>query len=381
MLAARFAQAGAQVRFHEFRWNTHLFAVLAAHLGLAVVGVAALWVHPAIAALVVSLAAISYLGDSTRRFYWLRRCFVYRPSRNLIATLPATAPLRRRIVFVGHSDATYTGWLFHPAVIRAGTKPPPIPGLGFMRQSMLVVVAGMLVSTAACLAVWLGAHVELPSPLARALPVVAALGVVPSLIGFVLNMQMVLNDTIVPGANDNLTGCTGAWIASERLGPEKPDDVELVFVCTGAEEAGTGGAYCLARDCDWGREETIVLAIDGLSNGELRLFIDGEIIECPPPASLLAACYAVRDADERFAGVEAFRIPSGASDAMPFLARRFSAIGIGCVDPDIGAPRHYHWPSDTPDNVEVEPFAASLDFVTALGRRLMISNPTVELAR
>ena len=43
---------------------------------------------------------------------------------------------------------------------------------------------------------------------------------------------------------------------------------------------------------------------------------------------------------------------------------------LGCVDRELRAPRHYHHPSDTAENVDLEEFAASLEsiekFVDAL---------------
>ena len=375
MLAEAYADAGAEVDWHAFRWNTHLFAVLALHFGVVAVGGVLLWVPvgfaPWVGAAMMLLGTVSYFGDSTRAYYWLRRAFPWRPSQNLLATLPATKPLRRRIVLVGHADATYTGWLFHPEMIKAGTRPPPIKALGFMRKSLLVVtgasaVASLLGLASAASSFWAGGA----TPWHPWLPMAATLATLPAWIAFVLNAQMVLNNTLVPGANDNLTGCAAGWICAERLRSDKPEDVELVFVCSGAEEAGTGGAYCLARDVDWKTDDTVVLAIDSLSNGILQLFIDGEIVRQPPPRWLLEAAERVRDREARFAEVATFEIPSGASDAMPFLARHFPAMGIGCVDPDIGAPRHYHWASDTPENVEAEPLAKSLDYVELLVREL-----------
>lgn len=369
LLGEAYEARGASVELRPFRFNTHLYAVLALTFGLAVLGTALLGVSPWLAAALHLLAAVSYLGDSTRRFYLLRRIFPFRQSQNLVATLPATGEMRLRIAVVAHADAAYTGVVFHPTLIKHATKEPPIRALRFMRK-------GLLIATVATFAL-------VPVDLLAAFGVgsggliwgAAWLLTVPALITFVLNLDVVLRDEIVPGANDNLSGCAGGAVLCERLREDKPDDVELVFVCTGSEESGTGGAWALARDAGWESDKTVILGIDGLTNGELRLFIDGEVLPQPPPRWLMDLLLETAQKDPRFAAqVQPFEIPTGASDAMPFLARGYQGLTIGCVDPEIGAPRHYHRPSDTPDNLDPQQLMLSIDFVEQAVRDV-ISSP------
>ena len=89
-----------------------------------------------------------------------------------------------------------------------------------------------------------------------------------------------------------------------------------------------------------------------------------------PLRSELPAAFEARDTDARFSDAEAFVIPTGATDAMPFLARGYAGLGIGCVDLEIGAPREYHWPTDTVENMDVAQFDVSIDYIETLVRRL-----------
>jgi hypothetical protein len=117
---------------------------------------------------------------------------------------------------------------------------------------------------------------------------------------------------------------------AERLAAEQPDDVELVFVCTGAEEASTGGALALARAKsrgEWSPADTLVVGIDGMTNG--------------------------------------------ATDVVPFLAHGYDGICLACIDHHIGAPRHYHWPTDTAENLDADQFDRSVAFAEAYVRELM----------
>jgi putative aminopeptidase FrvX len=176
----------------------------------------------------------------------------------------------------------------------------------------------------------------------------------------------------VPGANDNLTGCAGGVLLLERLTDDKPDDVELVLVATGSEEAGTGGAFRLAQAMSgvWSKDDTVIVAIDGLSNGEMRYMEDGEIVRLRIPEWLEAAAADAAASDPRFAQVKPFQIPVGGSDAAPFEAMGWPGIALVCIDPDIGAPRHYHHPSDTPANLDMDQFVLSVDYIEAVVRRI-----------
>lgn len=365
LLAERFEALGLRIDWVPFRWNTNLYAVLALHLGLATLASAAVLYSGWLAFVGHALAAVSYWGDSTRQFYWLRRLFPYAESQNLVATLPSEGPRRLRVVFVAHADAAFTGTLFHPAVIRAATHPPPIAALGFMRKSMLVSIGSVAILALV--------DVALATGLVPFDGWYFALAV-PAAIGFVLNAEVVLRRTLVPGANDNLSGCAGGVVLAERFAKERPPGVECVFVATGAEEAGTGGAYGLAEWAAagaWSPEDTLILGTDGLSNGEMTYFVDGELVAIPLPAWVEPVARATRGADERFASFDEFEIPSGATDVVPFRAKGYAGVTLGGVDRTIGAPRHYHRPSDTPENLDREELRTGIDLVETFARQLV----------
>ncbi|MCA9691640.1 MAG: M28 family peptidase [Myxococcales bacterium] len=359
-LRDEFTGLGVDAELEPFRFNTHLYATLALHFGVATLGAALLFLgHPGVALALHLLAGISYVGDSTRRFYLLRRLFPWKPSQNLVATAPANGDMRLRVVLVGHVDAAYTGVLFHPRVVSQATKVPKLRALQFLRRSLLLATGGTLLLAVIDALTLAGIS-------APALWIVAALCCVGPVMAFVLNAEVVLRDEVVPGANDNLTGSAATVCLAARLVPRKRDDVELTFVVTGAEEAGTGGAYGLARDRAqgaWRREDTVVVAIDGLSNGELMRVADGELFPIPVAPWIDHALDRAVASDPRFARIAPFAIPAGATDTMPFLAFGYDGIALACVDPTLGAPRHYHRPSDTLENLDPAQLAVSIDFI------------------
>jgi putative aminopeptidase FrvX len=203
-------------------------------------------------------------------------------------------------------------------------------------------------------------------------PAVAGLSI-PGLLVFLLNLEIVLRNEIVPGANDNLSGCAGLALLANRLVATRPDDVELVFVIAGAEEAGTGGSRALAHQMrdEWSPSDTIVLGVDGLSGGELCYFHEGDIFPLPIAPWLRQQIEDLAASQPRFAQVAVHEMDVGATDAGPFQAAGYDAVCIGRVDRALGSPRHYHHPTDTPDNLDMDEVLEAVDFIELLVNRII----------
>ena len=352
---------GLVPEFRPFRFGMHLYANLALHFGLGVVASALFLVSPWLALTLHALAGISYMGDSAHRFYLLRRLLRFRVSRNLVATHRAAGPPALRVVLMAHIDAAYTGALFDPRWVRrfSGRHDPSRPLRGMRRPLRVATLSLFALAVADALAMmWPGGW---------ALPVLAAL-TVPCLLAFLINAEVILRNRVVPGANDNLSGCAALVVAGRRLLARMPLPVELVLVATGAEEAGVGGAWALCRQmrAAWDPSNTVIVGIDGLSGGELRWFRENEILRLPVAPWLEELLARTAASDERFAAARRFEMGVGATDAGPFQAAGYDAVTVGCVDPELGSPRHYHLPQDTPSNLDMDQLARSVEFVEQL---------------
>lgn len=354
-LGAELEALGFKLEWRGYWWTKSLYFGLMAHFGLAVLGTALVFRWPLVAAALQLFAAVSYWAESMRYALLLRGLFPRVQSQNLIATLPAKQPMRRRLVTVAHADAAYTGVLFNPKVIKAFTKPPP-PGLGWFGKQLGVGTASVAIlgtlSLLAGLNVWAA-----PTWLFLALTI-------PATISWLLNLDVVLRNTVVPGAADNLSGCTASVELAHRLKDSLPPDVELVIVISGSEEAGTGGACRLAQSLEksgeWKKEETFVIGLDTLCAGTLRYLEEGEMWAIGVPKPMLEALEATNAQSEVKA--TKFVIPSGASDALPFLVRGWNTVCLSCIDPVIGAPRNYHSVTDTWRNIDERELDSSIDY-------------------
>ncbi len=57
-------------------------------------------------------------------------------------------------------------------------------------------------------------------------------------------------------------------------------------------------------------------------------------------------------------------MPEGATDATPFLAQGYEAIGFGCIERDVNTPGDYHVDADTLANLDLDQLERSIAFVS-----------------
>lgn len=366
-LRDRLDALGVDNRFETFRWNESLYATMAAHFGVGLVATALAPTRPWLAAAMHFGAGISYWADSSRTGYLLRRLLPSRRSQNLVATLPARGERRLRIVLLAHCDAAFTGWIFDPRVVAAAGAGRTGETQPYHARSMELATDALFASGLIAL---LRAVSGLGGPVVRTLELALA---VPALLTTLLNLQVVAQNQTVVGAADNLSGVAALFALIRRWQSEPmPDHVEIVLAFTGSEEAGTGGAYRLweAHRDEWDPADTVVIGVDTITNGELRWFVEGEMAPVPLAPWLSNVLAEVAASDPLFARLRPFRIPVGATDAMPFVAKGYDGVTIGCVDTEYGAPRHYHHPSDVPDNADFARLIEGVTLVDALVRSI-----------
>ena len=369
--AAELENLGGVAEWQDFRWGRSIYQSLALHFGLASAALVLGFWAPVIAACVHVLVAASYVSESAWKRPLLRWLLPFARSQNVVVVFPSQSPMRHRIVTLAHADAAYTGVLFTPSIVRMAAKETVSPIGRAFRKGLALATFTLLPLALLELAVpWLPAGLAWRVPVRVAECLLAA----PAFAAFVLNLDVVVRNRVVPAANDNLSGCVATLELARRLRGALPHDVELVTVITGCEEAGAGGATHLARTVlasgRWSPSNTTVLALDTFSNGDPRLLQEGELVARPIPPALLALAARVCEQAPSLDPVRPYEIPSGATDAWPFLVAGFEAVAFTCIDPDLGAPRHYHRLSDTADNLDADAFERTFAFTERFVRAL-----------
>jgi hypothetical protein len=356
LVAAELAERGCSIEWQGFWASTNLYAVLALHKAVAVLGsVLFIW-WPLMGAMLHLAAAASYLLDCHYLAFLLRPIAGSGRSQNLLATLPCAGAFRRRVVVLAHADAAPTGWMFQPAFLRLVHRFAPRGGVlpcKHMQAWVVSLLALAGLATIRALTDWWW------------FPIWYAGLSLGSLIPLVLLLQIVWSRRIVPGANDNLSGCGALVVLAERLASTPPPPgVEIVLVVTGCEESGRGGALALARQMRgrWSTHDTTCLVLDMLSGGELRYHVEGEVWPLRLPPDLEAQLHAIAASDSRFADLRPYHAPAGATDAAPLLLAGYPSVCLSRICPATDLPANYHEPGDRSGNLNWTDILAAVDF-------------------
>lgn len=152
-----------------------------------------------------------------------------------------------------------------------------------------------------------------------------------------------------------------------RLRDRPPSGLRVLLLSTGAEESFCEGMRgWLARHADeLDPERTSFLCLDCVGSEELVLF-EGE--------GMLRMRDYHRDFKELVAGCAAregvglrrgMRLRNATDGLLP-LAAGYRAVCISSMDRATNAPRNYHWPTDTLDNVELQTVAGATQLTAAV---------------
>jgi hypothetical protein len=290
------------------------------------------------AALVGGLASAAVYDDvSGGRLWFRRRTLPHRPTWNVVAEA-GDPDAERTVVFGGHHDAAHSGLVFHPALPRLGMR--LAPRLHERANQSIPIIYGVFLGPLQ-LALWglLGARLLKRNGMFFALGATAA-------------MANIGASRVVPGANDNLSSVAVLVALAHELAERPPEGLRVILLSTGSEEGFMEGMQAFARrhfpELDRAATEFVCLECVGSphlcvveAEGMLRMrwYPDGS------REKLARAGTA--------AGVELTRglRTVAATDALIALRAGYPSCTLGGVD-ETKFPAQYHWPSDTPDNLD-----------------------------
>jgi hypothetical protein len=143
---------------------------------------------------------------------------------------------------------------------------------------------------------------------------------------------------------------------------------EIWFVATGAEEVGTCGMQAFLAAYGEELRDALIINLDNLGAGALA-WITSEGMARHYHCDRRLASSAKRVARENDLPIRGREYRGLSTDATPALARRFKAMSIMAFDINGRLP-HWHWHTDTVDNVAESNLDLAADFVTKLIREL-----------
>jgi len=305
-------------------------------------------------ALAAAAAAAIWDDVGGGRLWFRRAALPHRDTFNVVAEAgdPAAA---ETVVVVAHHDAAHSGLVFHPALPRLFAERFPAQ---HERASQSVPIM---------YATWLGpVMVAAGSILGRAglLRAGTALGACAA-----AAMADIARSEVVPGANDNLSAVALLVALARSLAERPAPGVRVLLLSTGSEESfmeGMQGFMRRHRDT-LDPASTTVLCLECVGSPTLTL------VEAEGMLRMRHYSHAARERLARAAeavGVELVRglRTVAATDALIALRRGYDAATLASIDAT-KFPSNYHWPSDTPENLDWETieraFAVADRFVRA----------------
>jgi len=266
-----------------------------------------------------------------------RRLLPRRPTWNVVASA-GDPEGDRTVVVVAHHDAAHWSLLFSPvvpefigrkfpqALEKADTTPPVI--FPVFAGPLLVFLAGL---TGSGLLRRLGAFLSF-----GAAAVFAEIG----------------SRSVVPGANDNLSGVAVLLGLAGLLRDRPVEGVRVLLVSTGSEESFMEGMQAFGRR-HFPRlppDSTTFICVDTVGSPTLmELEGEGMLLMRDYPAAL-------KDLVSRAAADEGVELVRGlrfrnATDGLISMKAGYPTVMLGSVT-EFKAPANYHWPTDTADRVD-----------------------------
>lgn len=262
--------------------------------------------------------------------FWSRLFDRYH-SQNLLSRV-GSGP--KTLVLLAHYDTAKTFFLYDPRRVK-----------GFR--------ANFLVNAALAVAVPL---------LALGLPAGARLVGLYFLVQALLLIYREYTAPYVNGANDNASGVVVAVELFERLAPVF-QGWQIILALTGCEEVGAKGAEHLARS-GLIPKDALVLNLDNVGRGELFYATgEGMLTYRPYAGSLVEKAREV-------SGVQPIEYRLAYFDARPFALRGYSCLTL--IRLQEGVPPNWHWPSDTPQNVDPQALEHTLEYAQTLLKSLVV---------
>lgn len=270
-------------------------------------------------------------------------------SQNVIARGKERRDASRTLVFTCHLDTQHATPFFHPRFV-----------------PHLVRYMNLAYGSIGLMPLALGLHWAFPEAAWSAWLVVGAGLLLMAHLSFLLTCA--LTGRFINGANDNGTGSALVLALAERFARDPLPGVRMHFVLTGAEEVGTRGMKRFMRQASYDKESTYFINLDNLGGGDLHYLLgEGMTYYHPYSTHLVQVAEATAT---RFPGrVRSRRNLLLPTDGMIPAAAGYQTISFLAFLPDGRLP-HYHWYTDTLENVDPELLAFTERFLVDYVHRL-----------
>jgi Peptidase family M28 len=283
-----------------------------------------------------------------------RRMLPQRSAHHVLAEIgPADA--ERTVVVMSHHDAAHTAFFFNPAITEAVGESAPwvFENNDTSPPLMWPVVAGPAIVAAGAV---LGS---------RGL---TGIGTFLSA-GSAAFMAHIGAGQVVPGANDNGTGCVAALAIARALSERPPENTRILFLSTSEEALCEGMGMFMERHAhELPADRTFFLSLDTLGSPHLLVLRGEGMLKLReyPAESLELLDSTAQELDIEL--MPNLRLRNATDGVFP-LAAGYQCVSVASCN-RWKNPSNYHWKTDTPENVHYDTVADAIRLSEAVIRKL-----------
>lgn len=322
---------GLHPESEPFRFQSSIPQAQLIHFSFLLIASGISLIYPLIGSIIALFIIISYIGENTARFYWIRNLIPKRPSQNILGKLRVENP-KKRIILSGHLDAARSGIIFHPDIINSGL---------YFRPMLLPFSIMLILFLTLVVRIFTGDNL-----------ILNIFQIIFSVLTLLACIIMIQWDRapFVDGANDDATGVAVMMALANELIGNSPVNSEIWFLATGCEEAHLGGmrAFIKKHRNELDKENTYFISFECLGSGKLKYSTsEGLLFNQNYPPDLVEMARQIAQSDIEIESTKMI----GHSDVLEAAIKRYPSIClIGFQENN--TPANYHWPTDIPENVD-----------------------------
>jgi Iap family predicted aminopeptidase len=176
---------------------------------------------------------------------------------------------------------------------------------------------------------------------------------------------------IVPGANDNLAACAALVEIGRALAEAETPGLRILLISTGSEESNSEGMFSFAHKHfrNLKREDTVFITLEGLGSKHLTL-LEGEGMLHMRDYSKMVNSELHAAAQDLGIGIRRGMRFRNSTDGVFALRGGYPAAMFGSIN-ELRIIDNYHWPTDTPDNVDYQTCARAVGVSVRFIQRLL----------
>ena len=346
-----------EVHLEEFKTNPNLYPqglikICGVLAGVAWIFMPLKYPYSILSGIFILLAIFVLITELMMLKRWIRIFFKSGTSSNVWGTIKPSNEIKYRIILEGHTDSAKV-----MRAVNENADPKTILlGFGFVYLFFTLILS--LIKFFVVL--FAGEGIVLFSNDIMQVTIIDWIYFIPWLVlfpGFLYLIYGLTGNTVVEGANDNLSGSAVSAAVGKFFYNKRPKNIEIIIGSMGSEEIGDRGAKHFVDNHGDLLKESYAFIIDSAGVGDKIYIVEKDTMHLTKYSQEVVE--RIEKAYELFKkdnpdvlACERGGIPLGSSDACMYAKAGYKASFIITIGEKLKKPPHWHSVSDTWQNID-----------------------------